>query len=110
MTNVRIYPIHIRTISTNAIHPLAQQSPLQLFTAHPVTEELHGTAIDTATLQIARNTVALYFLSSTHKPRVLIFDWTTSELILVRPNFGRFDISHKLHRIVLFLLNPFLGF
>ncbi|KAF8169653.1 hypothetical protein BJ912DRAFT_172135 [Pholiota molesta] len=82
MTNVRIYPIHIRTISTNAIHPLAQQSPLQLFTAHPVTEEIHGTAIDTATLQIARNTVALYFLSSTHKPRVLIFDWTTSELIL----------------------------
>ncbi|KAF8171460.1 hypothetical protein BJ912DRAFT_995556 [Pholiota molesta] len=82
MTNTRIYPIHIRTISTNAIHPLAQQSPLQLFTALPDSDDIQGTAIDTATLQIAHNTVALYYRSASQKPRALIFDWTTSELIL----------------------------
>ncbi|KAF8171466.1 hypothetical protein BJ912DRAFT_119761 [Pholiota molesta] len=79
VTNTRIILIHIRTISTNAIHPLAQQSPLE-FTALP--HDTEGATLITTTLQIVHNTLGLYSLSVRDERRVLIWNWTTSELRL----------------------------
>ncbi|KAF8169636.1 hypothetical protein BJ912DRAFT_999277, partial [Pholiota molesta] len=72
------HAIHIRAISSTAIHPLAKQSPLQ-FTG-PFGDL--ATAINYTVLQIARDIVALYYRNVLLEPRVLIWDWITSELIL----------------------------
>ncbi|KAF8169646.1 hypothetical protein BJ912DRAFT_1067113 [Pholiota molesta] len=80
--DTRTLHVHIRTISANTIHPFAQQSPLR-FTVFAKLEHLYGAApVETATLQIARNTLALFLCSNTEVPILAIWDWTTSELIL----------------------------
>jgi hypothetical protein len=80
------HAIHIRAISSTAIHPLAKQSPLQ-FTA-PFGDL--ATAINYTVLQIARNIVALYYRNVLQEPRVLIWDWIAGGLILVRQILCRF--------------------
>jgi hypothetical protein len=95
MTNTRIIHIHIRAISTNTIHPLAQQSPLQ-FTVVPEYDDANTYTI--AVLQIAYSVVAVHFHYAGGKARALVWDWTTSDLILVPPNFMLLsNISHSIH-------------
>jgi hypothetical protein len=86
--DTRTLHVHIRTISGNTKHPFAQQSPLP-FSVFAKLEHLYGAApVETATLQIARNTLALFLCSNTEVPILAIWDWTTSELILVSlPDF-----------------------
>lgn len=96
-TNTRILRVHIRSISTNAIHPQAQQSPLK-FTVIP-RPGYPGNTASTAFLQIAHNILAVYFHYAPDR-RVLIWDWTTSDLILVSSILCYFQsILLKLHRI-----------
>jgi hypothetical protein len=83
-TDTRIVHIHIRAITTNTIHPQAQQSPLQ-FTVVPEYDNANTYAI--AVLQIAYSVVAVHFHYAGWKSRALVWDWTTSELLSVRPNF-----------------------
>ncbi|KAF9474746.1 hypothetical protein BDN70DRAFT_884502 [Pholiota conissans] len=72
--------LHIRTISTNAIHPRARDSPLQC--------NLHGRGfVRNVCVEVVRDRLVLYF-SVALQPiysRVLVWDWTTSELILDSP-------------------------
>ncbi|KAF8192046.1 hypothetical protein BJ912DRAFT_1041417 [Pholiota molesta] len=86
MTDTRIVHIHIRAISTNTIHPLAQQSPLQ-FTVVPEYDDANTYTI--AVLQIAYTVVAVHFHYAGGKARALVWDWTTSDLIL--DTFTSFD-------------------
>jgi hypothetical protein len=84
MTDTRIVHIHIRAISTNTIHPQAQQSPLQ-FTVVPQYRQENEYTI--SVLQIAYGVVAVHFHYAGGKARALVWDWTTSDLLLVRRNF-----------------------
>ncbi|KAF8192052.1 hypothetical protein BJ912DRAFT_275484 [Pholiota molesta] len=80
MTATRIVRIHIWTISTNTIHPRAHQSPLQLTVVPPrhKSNTIHHTV-----LQIAHDVVAIHFRNvAALKTRAMVWDWTTSDLIL----------------------------
>ncbi|KAF8171138.1 hypothetical protein BJ912DRAFT_911666, partial [Pholiota molesta] len=83
MTDTRIIRIHIHAISTNAIHPQAQQSPLQLTV---VPKHDRANTYTTAVLQIAYGVVAVHFRFHSHngggEARALVWDWTTSDLLL----------------------------
>ncbi|KAF8182583.1 hypothetical protein BJ912DRAFT_978296 [Pholiota molesta] len=71
--------VHIRTISTNATHPLARQSPLQL----TVPPNPYGNDVYNVLLQLARNTLVLSFYPPSQiQPRVHIWDWTTSDILV----------------------------
>jgi hypothetical protein len=73
--------VHIRTISTNATHPSARQSPLQL----TVPPNPYGNDVYNVLLQLARNTLVLSFYPPSQiQPRVHIWDWTTSDILVVR--------------------------
>ncbi|KAF8169657.1 hypothetical protein BJ912DRAFT_888365 [Pholiota molesta] len=78
-TDTRIIRIHIRAISTNTIHPQAQQSPLQ-FTVVPKHD--HANTYTIAVLQIAYGVVAVHFYYGGGEARALAWDWTTSDLLL----------------------------
>ncbi|KAF8199013.1 hypothetical protein BJ912DRAFT_686105 [Pholiota molesta] len=70
--------IHVRTMSGGVPHPLAFQSALEL-----TGESLYGYPIDDSmdpVLQITHNLLALSF--EVQETRFLIWDWTTSELLL----------------------------
>lgn len=89
LTDTRSFRVHIRTLSNDDPHPLAQQTPLQ-FTVVPNSESNH---ICDVHLEIARDTLVVHFYTSLkfrdpEKLRVLIWDWTTSELILVSQIFS----------------------
>jgi hypothetical protein len=111
MTATRIIRIHIHAISTNAIHPQAQQSPLQLTV---VPKHDRANTYTTAVLQIAYGVVAVHFRFHGHsaggEARALVWDWTTSDLLLVRTNIMLFcNIFHiKQHRTPLHLSIPLL--
>ncbi|KAF8169643.1 hypothetical protein BJ912DRAFT_888360 [Pholiota molesta] len=79
MTDTRIVRIHIRAISTNAIHPQAQQSPFQ-FTVVPQHRQENEYTI--SVLQIAYSVVAVHFHYAGGKARALVWDWMTSDLLL----------------------------
>jgi hypothetical protein len=82
-TAPRIIRIHIRTISTNAIHPLAQQSPLQI--SLPSISAQFSNHIHSVVLDFAGKTFALYFCTFDQvRPSIQIWDWTTSDVIVVR--------------------------
>ncbi|KAF8198996.1 hypothetical protein BJ912DRAFT_1139832, partial [Pholiota molesta] len=70
--------IHVRTISSDAPHPLALQSSLE-FNGESIFEYLVDDSMDPV-LQIAHNLLAFSFAAS--NTRILIWDWTTSELLL----------------------------
>ncbi|KAF8194949.1 hypothetical protein BJ912DRAFT_159947 [Pholiota molesta] len=75
---VAVAEIHVRAISSGIAHPLALQSPLEFNGESP-----HGYLIDDSmdpVLQIAHNLLAFSFAA--RKTRILIWDWTTSELLL----------------------------
>jgi hypothetical protein len=84
--------IHVRTMSGGVPHPLAFQSALEL-----TGESLYGYPIDDSmdpVLQITHNLLALSF--EVQETRFLIWDWTTSELLLVcyvLSNCNLFDYS-----------------
>jgi hypothetical protein len=81
---VAVAEIHVRAISSGIAHPLALQSPLEFNGESP-----HGYLIDDSmdpVLQIAHNLLAFSFAA--RKTRILIWDWTTSELLLVRHIFS----------------------
>jgi hypothetical protein len=87
MTDTRILRVHIRTISTNAIHPQAQQSPLQLtIVPKHYREDIFGPPV----LQIAYDVVAVHFHDDEGEMRAVVWDWTTSDLLLVRSNLRHF--------------------
>jgi hypothetical protein len=70
--------IHIRAISADFPHPLALQNSLELNIGFG-----RGRISDyRTTVQIAHNILALSF--GEEETRTLIWDWTTSELLLVR--------------------------
>jgi hypothetical protein len=81
-TDIRIIRIHIRAISTTGPHPLARQSLLRFtINADPV----YGYDFTHALLQLAGNTLMLYFRTpSQFLPTIHIWDWTTSDLLVVR--------------------------
>ncbi|KAF8192077.1 hypothetical protein BJ912DRAFT_962766 [Pholiota molesta] len=103
-TSIDTYTIcvHVRSLSTNTVHPQAQQSPLQ-FTVVPGP---YWTGSGRATFQIAYNILAIYLHDAPEGTRVLIWDWTTSDLILdtaisfgrslpaLRYGFGLLDPTH----------------
>ncbi|KAF8166403.1 hypothetical protein BJ912DRAFT_1067939 [Pholiota molesta] len=79
-TAPRIIRIHIRTISTNAIHPLAQQSPLQIFLPP---SDRYTNFTRNVVMYFARETFVLYFCTfDKDQPYVQIWDWTTSDVIV----------------------------
>jgi hypothetical protein len=81
-TAPRIIRVHIRTISTNAIHPLAEQSPLQI--ALPPSDR-YTNFTRNVVMYFARETFVLYFCTfDKDRPYVQIWDWTTSDVIVVR--------------------------
>jgi hypothetical protein len=93
LTGTRTVRIHIRTLSGDDPHPLAQQTPLQL----TIIPNDGDNRVYDAHLEIARKTLGLSFNTSDkfekHRQlRVLVWDWTTSELILVSRTR-----SHALH-------------
>ncbi|KAF9475481.1 hypothetical protein BDN70DRAFT_249595 [Pholiota conissans] len=81
VTTPRTIRLHIRTISTHDVHPLARLSTLECF-VYPC---LSGNTIRKPRLQIEGNTLLVSFCSSaaSYQMRALIWDWTTSELLLV---------------------------
>ncbi|KAF8169410.1 hypothetical protein BJ912DRAFT_175019 [Pholiota molesta] len=77
-SDTRIIRIHIRTMSSNTIHPRAQQSPLQL----TVARKYNDANINSPVLQIAHEVVAIHFHHAGGDARTLVWDWTSSDLIL----------------------------
>ncbi|KAF8194952.1 hypothetical protein BJ912DRAFT_160020 [Pholiota molesta] len=80
MLNVPVFVarIHVRTICSGAPHPLALQGSLEF-----KGESFFGYLLDDSmdpVLQISHNLVALSFAPS--HTRILIWDWTTAELLL----------------------------
>jgi hypothetical protein len=82
-TDTRVVNIHIRTLMDTP-HPLALQDHLQFI----VEPDESGNTADNASIQIARNILSFFFCSDQEfgqsEPRVLIWDWVTSDLLLVR--------------------------
>ncbi|KAF8168754.1 hypothetical protein BJ912DRAFT_1149565 [Pholiota molesta] len=79
-TTPRVFRIHIRTISTNAIHPLARQSPLQI--QMPLNDNVYNR---TVVFDLARDIVVLYvctFEQDSARPYIQIWDWTTSDVLV----------------------------
>ncbi|KAF8194950.1 hypothetical protein BJ912DRAFT_159975 [Pholiota molesta] len=77
-STVAVAGIHICTISSGAPHPLASQSSLE-FNGENLFGHLIEHSMDPV-LQIAHNLLALSF--GANETRILIWDWTTSELLL----------------------------
>ncbi|KAF9473111.1 hypothetical protein BDN70DRAFT_412829 [Pholiota conissans] len=80
----RIIRIHLRTLSTDDLHPRAMQPFLRLIVPpNEESNEIHG-----ARVQIARNVLMIHFNTVPQpwnfdkKMRVVIWDWTTSDLVL----------------------------
>jgi hypothetical protein len=82
-STVAVAGIHICAISSGAPHPLALQSSLD-FNGENLFGHLIEHSMDPV-LQIAHNLLALSF--AVNETRILIWDWTTSELLLVRDSF-----------------------
>jgi hypothetical protein len=82
-TDTRVVDIHIRTL-IDTPHPRARQGQLQFI----VEPDDSGNTADNASIQIARNILSLFFYTDQDfgqsQPRVLIWDWVTSDLLLVR--------------------------
>jgi hypothetical protein len=102
-TDARIFRVHIRTLSNDDPHPLAQQTPLQ-FT---VASNGYSNKITNVHLEIARDTLLVHFYTANmfgdpKEPRVLVWDWPTSELIL--------PVSRFLSRMFTYLSLITLGF
>ncbi|KAF8192058.1 hypothetical protein BJ912DRAFT_924971 [Pholiota molesta] len=74
------HSLHIRSISTNSIHPQARQSPLQ-WTNHPY-PYTNVVTLNPVIIQIACNILAIFFHNTKRETQVRIWDWTTSDLIL----------------------------
>ncbi|KAF8182565.1 hypothetical protein BJ912DRAFT_1123820 [Pholiota molesta] len=97
------FRVHIRAMSTGAVHPLAHQSPLCL------ADPMHDNPYKRVRLHLAHNTLALSIRCvSLVEPWVHIWDWTTSHILanssaLFGPSpplsrqeyaFGLLDSSH----------------
>ncbi|KAF8164077.1 hypothetical protein BJ912DRAFT_1150425 [Pholiota molesta] len=78
-TDARNICIHIRTMSTDIPHPLAHSSCLTI-TIYP--NPTLGNYPDHASLYVAHNILAFTFFDPLLRRRVMIWDWTTSDLIL----------------------------
>jgi hypothetical protein len=95
--------IHIHAISADIPHLLALQNSLEPFAVGYDDGRLNGYR---TTLQIAHNILALSF--GDKETRTLIWDWTTSELLLVRQILREFQPTiltiHKRRRTPLYLL------
>ncbi|KAF8190061.1 hypothetical protein BJ912DRAFT_353375 [Pholiota molesta] len=81
LVDARACRIHLRTISTDKAHPLAEQGVLH-FSVFP--ERSSDNDIWSANLDIAKNilVVVLNLESTWRAMRVLVWDWTTSDLIV----------------------------
>ncbi|KAF8168775.1 hypothetical protein BJ912DRAFT_196465 [Pholiota molesta] len=89
-TAPRIFRIHIRAISTNTIHPLAQQSSLQI--SVPFKGDRFYDHVHNVVLNLAREIVVLYFCTFDQaQPYIQIWDWMTSDVLF--DCFLRFDQS-----------------
>ncbi|KAF8171485.1 hypothetical protein BJ912DRAFT_119968 [Pholiota molesta] len=74
------HSLHIRSISTNSIHPQAHQSPLQ-WSNHP-DPYINVVTDNPVMIQIACNILAIFFHNTMRETQVRVWDWTTSDLIL----------------------------
>ncbi|KAF8169408.1 hypothetical protein BJ912DRAFT_1067197 [Pholiota molesta] len=102
--DTQIICVHVHSLSTNTVHPRAKQSPLQ-FTVHNNTSDTYyWTRSDRANFQIAYNILAVYFTHAPMGTRVLIWDWTTSDLLL--DSATSFDRSLPTSRYSFGLLDP----
>jgi hypothetical protein len=92
LTDARACRIHIRTISTDRAHPLAQQDVLY-FSIFPDPERSAANDIWNVYLEIAKNilVIVLHLDATWHAMRVLVWDWITSDLIVV----GQISFSYQ---------------
>jgi hypothetical protein len=82
LTDARACRIHLRTISTDMAHPLAARGVLH-FSVFP--KGSFANDIYSLYIEIAKNilVVVLHLDATWHAMRVLVWDWTTSDLIVV---------------------------
>ncbi|KAF9472986.1 hypothetical protein BDN70DRAFT_937775 [Pholiota conissans] len=78
--------VYIRTISTNTAHPRAQENPLRF-----VVEKDREMSVFNAHIEIARDNLLVHICTCDMEtddcvPSVLIWNWTTAELILDTSN------------------------
>lgn len=88
LTSVQI-KVHLRTISTNAKHPLAAKECLQA----PIPFE-----VGTCFIQIVHDVVGMFFWL--HGPGLLIWNWRTGNMLVVRqlPSmFAALPLAHHPH-------------
>ncbi|KAF8190083.1 hypothetical protein BJ912DRAFT_353933 [Pholiota molesta] len=81
LTDARACRIHLRTISTDMAHPLAARGVLH-FSVFP--KGSFANDIYSLYIEIAKNilVVVLHLDATWHAMRVLVWDWTTSDLIV----------------------------
>lgn len=80
MSDTAVRRVHIRAISADVPHPLALQNSLEFNLGFRYGRIINN--VINPILQIAHNILALSF--GKDETRILIWDWTTSELLLVR--------------------------
>ncbi|KAF8192055.1 hypothetical protein BJ912DRAFT_1142196 [Pholiota molesta] len=102
--DTQIICVHVHSISTNTVHPRANQSPLQFTVYNDTSDTYYWTRSDRANFQIAYNILAVYFTHAPMGTRVLIWDWTTSDLLL--DSATSFDRSLPTSRYSFGLLDP----
>ncbi|KAF9480909.1 hypothetical protein BDN70DRAFT_877099 [Pholiota conissans] len=78
-TDAYIIRIHIRTISTDTVHPLAKESPLVFSIFYT---EFWSHFFLESTLSVAQTSLALHTQKEWKVKRLLIWDWRTSDLLL----------------------------